>query len=699
MHPTDLPLIRSVSRPAPTPDGAVFVSIIAPDVDHDRYTGRIHRITAATSADSTASGEDQPDREESDRADPVPFTHGSRDTAPVLSPDGRTLVFLRGTEDEPDQLFAIPVDGGEPLALTAREHHPLGVTGPAVFTLDGRHLLYTAKVPEAGRYGTDPAVGASAERPRRIRDRSYRGDGQGFVLDRPQQVFALDLAAIGRPEGPGPRSVPAPGRVTDELRGASDPVPAPDGTIRYVRPAADGGLAHEIMAAAVSADPDGPPAAARLLLAPGGTVTRLIGHGPKLLYFGVRFDGIDMVGRTTGLWSCPIEEPDPATGPVRMTDESSVDVDAAAGPPVVVTASAGNDRVFVPVHDRGSVALVAVPLDARDVALPDLARWTDPSEVLRSFAVAGDRLVTVLATGGSPGEVVVFDPQRPGPGRRLTDLAAPLRAAGLRPMEPITATAPDGYPVHGFLVRPAGAGPHPVLLAVHGGPHAAYTSSFFDEPQISAAAGYAVVLPNPRGSAGYGQDHGRAAVGQLGTVDVDDVLALLDEALRRPDCDAGRVGVMGGSYGGFMTTWLAGHHPERFTAAISERAVNAWDSFAGSSDIGYWFAAAYVGPTHDQQWAASPLAAADAIDIPMLIIHSEQDWRCPLEQAQRLFVALANRDVPVEMVIFPGEGHELSRTGRPRHRADRFAAILDWWARQLPVDSAPASAPAPASPG
>ena len=147
-----------------------------------------------------------------------------------------------------------------------------------------------------------------------------------------------------------------------------------------------------------------------------------------------------------------------------------------------------------------------------------------------------------------------------------------------------------------------------------------------------ADAGYAVVLPNPRGSAGYGLEHGRTILGRLGTVDADDVLALLDAALDRPDCDSGRVGVMGGSYGGFMTSWLASKAPGRFTAAISERAVNAWDSFAGSSDIGFFFAQAYVGADRDSQWSASPLAYADEIQLPLLIIHSEQDWRCPLEQ-------------------------------------------------------------------
>jgi dipeptidyl aminopeptidase/acylaminoacyl peptidase len=139
---------------------------------------------------------------------------------------------------------------------------------------------------------------------------------------------------------------------------------------------------------------------------------------------------------------------------------------------------------------------------------------------------------------------------------------------------------------------------------------------------------------------------------------------------------------MGGSYGGFMTTWLAAR-TDRFRAAISERAVNVWDSFTGSSDIGWVFPDAYCGPDPDRQREQSPLTHADGITAPMLILHSEQDWRCPLEQAQRLFERLQRNGVDSEMLLFPGEGHELSRSGLPSHRIARFEAILDWWSRHL----------------
>ncbi len=229
------------------------------------------------------------------------------------------------------------------------------------------------------------------------------------------------------------------------------------------------------------------------------------------------------------------------------------------------------------------------------MALGDLPVVIGGDRVVTSFVARDHAVVAVVAAGDTAGEVVTVDVDATGTGSGERITVRFRRAAGgigtpARPIE-IGATAPDGYPVHGWLVAPAGAGPHPVLLVVHGGPHAAYAPALFDEAQVYAGAGYAVVLGNPRGSAGYGQPHGRAVVGALGTVDVDDLLALAGRCARPAGMRRRRVGVMGGSYGGFMTSWLCSHGAGRFTAAISERAVNAWDSFAGSSDIGYYFAA------------------------------------------------------------------------------------------------------------
>jgi dipeptidyl aminopeptidase/acylaminoacyl peptidase len=251
-----------------------------------------------------------------------------------------------------------------------------------------------------------------------------------------------------------------------------------------------------------------------------------------------------------------------------------------------------------------------------------------------------------------------------------------------------TATASDGSPVHGWVTTPPGPGPHPVLLTIHGGPFSQYGWSLFDETQVYVSAGYAVVQCNPRGSSGYGAEHGRAIRGGWGGLDADDVLTFLDAALQDPALDAGRVGVMGGSYGGYLTALLIGR-TGRFAGAVVERAFLDPVSFVGSSDIGWTFPDQYLGTDPERLALQSAMTHAPAITTPTLVVHSEEDWRCPVEQGARLYVELKRRGVPSELLLFPGEGHELSRSGRPRHRLARFEHILRWWARWLPTEENP----------
>jgi dipeptidyl aminopeptidase/acylaminoacyl peptidase len=663
VKPADIALIRTVSRPAIAADGSVVVAVTSPDVDADLYRGTLHRIpSAADDAGAQLSA-------------PTELTVGPRDSDPVADPAGRRVVFRRAAETGPAQLYLLPLDGGEPRQLT---EHPLGA-GPVVFSPDGRRVAYTAAVPEPGRYGTDEDITAAAEAPRRITRRAYRLDGEGFVLDKPAQLFLLDLDGG------------SPVQLTDEPSGVADPCFADNDRLLYVRPAGVDALTDELAVLTVPNETDdsatalekipAEPTRGTALVTAAGSIAWPVPAGDHVVYFGAEYAGVDAVAQTLGVWAVPL------TGgrTRRLTERATVHVERAAGRPQIV-----GERVLAAVLDRGAVAVRSIPLASENAALADLELILGSNAVVSSFDVRGRALAAVVADGGSPAEVVTTRLAADSTARRgrwLTDFGAGLAGRGLRPATELTTSAPDGYPVHGWLVTPEGPGPHPVLLVVHGGPFAAYGPAFFDEAQVYAGAGYAVVLGNPRGSAGYGENHGRSVVGALGTVDVDDLLALLDAALARPECDAGRVGVMGGSYGGFMTSWLASHAPDRFVAAISERAVNAWDSFAGSSDIGYYFAQAYVGADREALWQASPLAHADDIAMPLLIIHSEQDWRCPVEQAQRMFVALKNRGAETEMLLFPGEGHELSRSGRPRHRLQRFEAILDWWGRHLPSGS------------
>jgi dipeptidyl aminopeptidase/acylaminoacyl peptidase len=244
-------------------------------------------------------------------------------------------------------------------------------------------------------------------------------------------------------------------------------------------------------------------------------------------------------------------------------------------------------------------------------------------------------------------------------------------------------------------MRPAGfreGERYPVLLNIHGGPFTQYGNKFFDEFQVYTGAGYVVVYCNPRGSSGYTEEWGRAIRGPaadgpgMGTVDYEDVMACIETALGRYDfCDPDRLGVMGGSYGGFMTSWIVGHS-NMFHAAISERAVNNWVSFFGSSDTGPFFKGeigAWPFEDVEAHLSTSPTTFAGNINTPLLILHSENDLRCDIEQAQHLFHILRLQRKEVEFVRFTGESHELTRSGNPVHRVRRFGIVLDWFARHL----------------
>jgi dipeptidyl aminopeptidase/acylaminoacyl peptidase len=232
-----------------------------------------------------------------------------------------------------------------------------------------------------------------------------------------------------------------------------------------------------------------------------------------------------------------------------------------------------------------------------------------------------------------------------------------------------------------------------VLFTIHGGPFAQYETGFFDEVQVYARAGYCVLYSNPRGGSGYSEEWGRAIRGPgdgagpgWGTVDYEDVMGVVDSALERfPFLDADRLGVLGGSYGGFMTSWIVGH-TNRFKAALSERAVNQLVSAFGSSDVFWVFERQFGGPMweHVDDWLRmSPATYARDIETPLLVVHSENDLRCNVEQGEHLFILLRLLGKEVEMLRFPDESHELSRSGSPVHRVQRFEAVLEWFGRHL----------------
>ena len=662
MTPQDLGLLRVPKGPKLSQDGRrIAVAVEWTDLIRDCYRGDIWILDTADGTSGTGGAR---------------LTSGYLDSAPRWSPDGRWLAFLRrepgeiGWRSHPQLYVMRPKEGEEPQRMS---QHPLGVEGP-VWSPDGRWIAYAAACPEPGRYGTGGQFSAAKEPPRRVRTLQYRPDVPGYTIDRRIHVFARqaflddDRTALAKDEEP--------------LQ-----VTAGDYDDRYVTWGPNGNVLAFVSARHAHRDTflasdvfmvgvwDG--AEPRRVTRTSLFVTRpLFSQDGESIYFlghEIGAGGLDVVGRYTGLWRVPADGSEP---PRRLTDPESVHLndrlnDSFKDQPLILD---GEGVIAEQVH-RGAVEVVRVEADGQCETLLGGPRQVHGHDARRD-PQSGELLVAAVVTSPeSPGEVVVADA---GAERMLSSFGSDLASAvSLGHMVEIQAQSGDGYPVHGWVMLPEGQGPHPVLLQIHGGPFAQHGWAFFDEAQVCRAAGYAVVMANPRGSSGYGEAHARAIAGDIGNLDRQDLMAALQAALQDPRLDRDRLAVIGGSYGGFMTSWLISH-TDIFTVAVSERAVNAWDSFWATSDIGFYFAEAYCGAGAERLRQRSPVYRAERIRTPTLIVHSEEDWCCPLEQAQRLYVPLKLRGVPTEMLVFPGEGHELSRSGLPSHRIARYAAILEW---------------------
>ncbi len=672
MRPDDLPLLTSLSAPRVHPDGTwAVVAASAPSLDADADVGQLWRIDL--------TGPERPRR----------LSRGFADSSPRFSPDGSLLAFLRSTPDARPQLHVIPSSGGEPVQVTDAK---LGV-GDFTFSPDGRTIAFVARVPEDGRYGTLDGVPAASEDPRRITTLNYHANGLGWVGDRRRQLFVVEVpdpygAVPVRPVGRAakaladrraaePDAAPTTGLVPTAVQLTHDdadhgaPVFTPDGAAVLVasakHPGRDTDLFGEMFRVAVGGDAPPTPASAGL----NAYEACYSADAATLFLVGADLGDSrrDFVGKLGGVWALSANGGEPR----RLTDAETVQIEHAPS-------RFGADGVLVTCNDRGTYRALTARADGRVTVWP-----SGDASVLDAVEIPGDptRLFVTVSTPDSFGEAGVLHAD--GRLELLTDFGAPLREVSpVVASRELTATASDGYPVHGWVLVPPGEGPHPVLLTIHGGPHSSYGPAFFDEFQVYAGAGYAVVACNPRGSGGYGRQHGRVVKDALGDLDASDILTFLDHALACvPGLDATRVGVQGGSYGGYMSAWLIGH-TDRFAAAIVERGYLDPPSFMGSSDIGWFFSAEYHGAP-ENLLAQSPQEFAHHVTTPTLVLHSEQDLRCPLSQALRYYATLRLQGTDAELLVFPGEDHELSRSGTPQHRLQRFRAILDWWGRHLPI--------------
>jgi len=649
LRPEDVYALTSVGDPRLSPDGK-------------RVAYVVNRIDSEANAYRNAIWVAPLDGSQ----EPRQFTSGERsDNSPRWSPDGRWLAFVsnRDGEDEKKahgELYVLPADGGEPRRLTEGKD---GVDSIR-WSPDSSRIAFARRVRDEAYEEEDERRRA----PRRFKRVFFKLDSVGWIGDRRKHVFVVGLDGGDErqlTDGDCEDAEPAwsgDGKriVFSSMRGDRWDVEFQE-ALYEVEVDAEGAEPRRLTqpdesASAPSFSPDGE-LIAYIYSPEDGTFPH---HGQIAV---MRADGSDRRILTTSL--------DRQCAPYPLGREPVWD----------------GDRIAFGVEDGGNVHLYTVAADGSGE--PELLVGGEQSTGL--YDLVDGVLVYTASTHGRPHELFG------GGGKRLTSVCDDfVSGREIAEVERFTAVSGDGTEVDAWLVRPpdfdAGRR-YPVLLTIHGGPFAQYGTGFFDEVQVYAGAGYCVLFSNPRGGSGYSEEWGRAIRGPggdagpgWGSVDYEDVMGVVDTALERfPFLDADRLGVLGGSYGGFMTSWIIGH-TKRFKAALSERAVNHLVSAFGSSDVFWIFERQFGGTMWDSvdDWLKmSPATYAREIETPVLVVHSENDLRCNIEQGEHLFNLLRLLDKEVEMLRFPAESHELSRSGSPVHRVQRFEAILEWFGRYL----------------
>lgn len=686
----DLSHIVTLSDPQISPGGERVAFVVkSMDVDRNKYFSHIHVVNV--------DGEAQPRQ----------LTRGyeASEGQPRWSPDGRFLAFTSGRDNKRAQVFVLPVaDGGEAERVTDL---PAGEIGDVlVWSPDGSRIAFTFRASDE-TFGAE----ATAEReksnrstpPREITRLHFREEGKGFLPHARFRLHVLDLTTRQVTLLPTPGS-----QASDEdTRDAGPFCWSPDGTrlAVVVNTAPDPDLtpgARDLFIVWASGEdraavrlncPSGPKSAPAW--SPDGRYVAYLGH-----------DRPDEIWGVTNVhpWAVPAN-----------TDGSARDLapagwDLTCGN-ITIGDTLGNGEggphwsddslsVVALVSDRGSVDVFRFARDG--AAFPE--RLTRGEHAITGLTLGNSEgesaAALLLGTPGDAGDIYLLALAKSAAGgaaapRRLTRLnEAVLNEA--RPLVPRTfeAPTPAGHVVPCWALLPPDRddtpppdGPRPTIVYVHGGPHLMHAHTLNGEYQTLASAGYVVLYPNPRGSKGYGESWTGAIRGNWGPPAHDDVLACLDYAVAQGWTDPARVGLAGGSYGGYLTAWMIGH-TDRFACAVAERGVYNLHSMAGTCDFVWRDDRAYFNANATGDPAGylsnSPLTYVDAITIPLLLIHSEGDLRCPIEQAEQFFAALRRQNKPVTFLRYgPEANHELSRGGPPDLRLDRLRRIQAFFDRHL----------------
>ena len=611
--------------------------------------------------------------------EPVEATAGARrDHSPEWSPDGKRLAFV-SKHGPVDQIFVLELPGSEPVQISSL---PEGAAAPA-WSPDGTHVAFVGTVlSDPDGVVDDPRPPENGDQVRRTpvarvaRTLDYKHDGSGFVDGRHQHVFVVDAAG-----GDATQLTTGPWSV-----GGLDW--APDGTRVAVIGNADADADLHRESHLYSVDFSG--AMDSLVTGYDVTAPKWSPRGDLIAYVALageepgQLERLWVVPATGGQARCLTTGLDLAVGDSLVTD-------MRGGHGVRICWSRAGDRLYFTASGPGVTGLYSVDLDG------NVRAEVGGQRRIFDFDVIAGVIAFCASDTNDPGELHVV---MQGAEARLTDLNPWLRERYIAQPEEQSFTAPDGWVLQGWLLKPQGFDPtraYPLVMEVHGGPHAEYGWAFFHELQILAGMGYLVFYANPRGSDGYGEVFRAAVVRDWGGNDYLDLMTALDQLIERTGyVDTARMGIGGGSYGGYMTNWAIGQ-TDRFAAAVAMRPLSNLVSEYAQHDIVLW-GQLELGPPPwpdmDELWRRSPIRYVNNVKTPLLLTCGEMDLRCAISQSEEMFGALRLLGKTVEMVRFPEESHDLSRSGRPDRREERLRRIAGWYERFLGTATADRVAPA-----